>query len=69
MVKFICDRCGKEEPNASNIRIVHHNGEQLELCADCGKKYSQLIQDAVDIKQYFIDKFFEEKNNESPKNK
>lgn len=37
MTKYFCDRCGKEIPNISIVKLIHNGGELkvMELCKDC----------------------------------
>lgn len=64
MVKFYCDRCGKESEKLHEIKIPthkreHHNFDTkpCQVCADCENEYYQIIDKLTDIRFVLFDGF------------
>lgn len=74
MIKFYCDRCGKESEKLYEIKIPtqkrkYHNFDTkiYQVCADCENEYDNIIGKLVDIRFILFDGFIrkEEEINEN----
>lgn len=57
MIKFYCDRCGKESEKLYEIKIPtqkrEHNSfstKPYQVCADCESEYDNIIDKLTDIR-------------------
>jgi hypothetical protein len=57
MIKYFCDRCGKECSKPAEIKVPHQRGcagnfstRGLQVCADCNKEHNDLLNKLVDIR-------------------
>lgn len=74
MVKFYCDRCGKESERLHEIKIPtqkrkYHNFDTkpYNVCVDCENEYDNIIGKLTDIRFILFDGFMrkEEEINEN----
>lgn len=64
MIKFYCDRCGKESKKLHEIKIPtqkrkynNFDTKIYQVCADCENEYDNIIGKLVDIRFVLFDGF------------
>lgn len=64
MVKFYCDRCGKENEKLHEIKIPtqkreHHSFDTkpYQVCVECKNEYDNIIDKLTDIRFVLFDGF------------
>ena len=64
MVKFYCDRCGRESEELNQIKIPTQktayntfNTKPYQVCVDCENQYNNIIDKLTDIRFVLFDGF------------
>jgi len=69
MVKFYCDRCGKESEKLHEIQIPTQKSsshsfytQHCQVCIDCKSEYDNIIDKLTDIRFVLFNGFMREDN-------
>lgn len=75
MVKYYCDRCGKEVSSLITIRIpskktskTSYSGKDIQVCKNCQKEAENICEKLLDIRFLLFGDFMiemESENNET----
>ena len=63
MIKYYCDRCGKESPRLADVIIpnikgsLSFEGKTVHLCPDCEKEANDIYNKLTDIRFILFDGF------------
>ena len=69
MIKYFCDRCGKETKNLVQIQIPKEKHdkyggfsvEPIQVCSDCKNEFDDILSKLTDIRFILFKNFMKEK--------